>query len=591
VRSTEPGTEGHDALMKAPFAAWDFALAARSLAEALERHSSDAERCAHEMHRTAHGPKNVTRVNVYETTTSPRRAVTFVEAFASWGAFIDAVRASDAAALEAGLEILSRVAPTDAMPIAGEILAQKPWMEMGGTVGAALARCDDPRAVGLALVHLDVPRVTTAIGSSVCDRAASLVLARLEASPALAPAAPGDAPCDRRETMIVEALLRYLGAHRVQAAWDRIASLYAEHRDRYVRLGAGHALVAYGDARSLDLLALGLDDHDGDPRRLMFAVRALIAKHGAAVIPALGGVDALARADRRDVAAELLQQIARRATTSSGAGEPRRPPEHLGVLELALRWVNDRHVKDVCQGTIDLFDAKALAAAKAKLEGVTAGKKRRAKPAGSAAEIERVRALLEIARANLERVVLELRALGYVFRSEPPLSPREDRTATTRAIEEALGGPLPISLRLALEILGGCDLTGTFPGHPSNLESDAFVLIDGVEALDQAREEGGREAQVSLVIAPDRVGKAGFSGGQEIVLVPAATLDAQVIGVDGEPLFLDRLREVFRYGGFPGLASAGGPLAQIVARLAATLAPLPPLPPSARRKRTTKRAA
>lgn len=65
------------------------------------------------------------------------------------------------------------------------------------------------------------------------------------------------------------------------------------------------------------------------------------------------------------------------------------------------------------------------------------------------------------------------------------------------------------------------------------LETDAFCLTGPDAVLDQAEDEGGKEAQVSLAIAPDSTGKAGFSGGQEVVLVPDGALDARVRGVAG----------------------------------------------------------
>jgi hypothetical protein len=36
---------------------------------------------------------------------------------------------------------------------------------------------------------------------------------------------------------------------------------------------------------------------------------------------------------------------------------------------------------------------------------------------------------------------------------------------TVSAIEKAIGGPLPVSLRMALLEIGSCDLTGTFKGQ------------------------------------------------------------------------------------------------------------------------------
>jgi hypothetical protein len=130
-------------------------------------------------------------------------------------------------------------------------------------------------------------------------------------------------------------------------------------------------------------------------------------------------------------------------------------------------------------------------------------KKPASAPMLASAEVEAMRRSMTKARKNLERIVAELRKLGYAFASKTPLG-RPASPKTVAAIEKAVGGPLPVSLRMAL---------------------------------------------------------------QETIVVPDGALDARVIGVKGQPLLLDRLREAFRHGGFPGLAGKKGKLGTIRARL------------------------
>jgi len=47
-----------------------------------------------------------------------------------------------------------------------------------------------------------------------------------------------------------------------------------------------------------------------------------------------------------------------------------------------------------------------------------------------------------------------------------------------------------------------------------------------------------------------------------------------VTGVKGEPFLLERLRQTFRHGGFPGLAGKKGKLGAIAARLAKVCTPI-----------------
>lgn len=553
----------------APADRTDTAEVAGRLAELLEERRAAAETCARELERP-HGPAKTYRVSRYRPgATAAAQRLAFDEAFDGFDGFLVATRAGDPGALETGLEILSRFDPAAALPIARALLELGPWLELGNRIGAALARVDDPAAVELALVHVEVPYVASGIGHSICGRASASVVARLEASPAIL---EPDA-CERRETMIVEELLRYLGAHRVVDMHDTLRALYAEHPDANVRRAAGHALVAWGDAPSLGFLASFA--RDGDRWRRFFAVRALLRADPRAVLDALGGPAALEAPEASALAGEVLEQVAREARE---AGAPIADPR---MLDLALAWVKQREVKDVAQWVLSSFDpAEVKARKRARAKGAKAPRPKRP----TAKQVAATRASMGVARDNLERIVAALRELGYRFRREPPLAPRDDRAAAVDAIEAALGGPLPVSLRAAFEILGGCDLTGRFPGQPEDLASDAFVLVDPRDALDQAEDEGGGEAQVTLVLAPDVVGKAGFSGGAEAMLVPAVALDGPVLGVPGEPLLLDRLREVFRHGGFPGLAGATGELRAITERLAAECEPLEVLP-----KRRSKR--
>lgn len=538
--------------MQGPFSAWSFAEPAARLARVLEARRADAATCAATMATTPHGLIVKAEVNVYTDRTIAARSRPFPEVFAGFEAFLDAVRAEEPGALEAGLEIVSRIAPQELIPIVEPLLEGKPWNEMGHRIGAALARVDDVRAIDLVLAHEDVPYVRMGIKGSVCAAAQEVVRARLERSVALAePWTPCD---DRRETMLVEDILAYLGRHRVERAWSLVARLYELHPDGYVRLGAGHALLEWGDERSLDLLARFITDDVH--RRLFFAVRALHRRHGVGIVTVLGET---VRADVR-LAQEVLHQIAELA--------PREEPfTDEALLALALHWVGDRQVKDDAQWVLDRFPRDAVKEAKARLNKQKKPGSRPKKP--TKAEIAAVRRVVERARSTLERLVEGLRAIGYRFEHEPPLPPREDRTKLLDEVERALEGSLPVSLRIALEILGGTNLMGTFPGHPRDLETDPFVLIHPKVALDQALDEGGREAQVSLAIAPDAIGKAGFSGGQEVVLVPSPALDAPVLGVPGEPLFLDRLSELLRSSGFARLTGLDAKMRESVLALAA----------------------
>jgi hypothetical protein len=543
--------------MKPPFEAWDITKVACSLGDATERHH---ERCAAEakaLDAALVGTARVPPVSRYaDSPDRVRHRVRFADAFATWKDFVSAVRGGeDPGALELALSLVAKVAPGEVLPIARAILEVKPWREMGNRVGGALAQVDDPAAIDLALAHAEKPYVMSGVSGSLCARAWPKVMARLEASPVM----DTTRTHPRSESYLAEYLIAYFGKNRTEEAWPLLARLYEDSVDKYVVLATGHALVSYDDDRSLALLRGSLGSR-GEHHRF-FAVKAHLRKGDARAVDALGGLDALRSPSGKAVARELMEQV------WNAARDAKRPIEDARYLELALGWVKDRTMKGVSQYVLDLFGKRAVAAAKKRLEKAGKLTKPVRLPQPKRADILAMRRALVAARKNLERIVAELRALGYAFDAKVPLG-KPAPMKTVRAIEKAVGGPLPLSLRTAFTVIGACDLTGSFPGHPRSLESDAFVLVDAREALEEALEMGGGEAQVSLALAPDAVAKAGFSGGREEMLVPDASLDAPIVGVPGEPLLLGRLREVFGYGGFPGLKAAKGELGAIVQRLA-----------------------
>lgn len=544
--------------MKPPFDKWDLVEVERALGDAMVRHRERAHDVALSLDAEVVGTNRVLPVFRH----GPPWRQRFVDAFASWDAFVAAVRSdADPGAVELALRLLSRVAPDEVLPVARKILAVSPWREMGSEVGGALGRVDDPAAVELALAHADVPYAMGGVSSSICERAWPIVLERLKASRVM----DTSRAHPRRETYFVESLVAYFGHHHVEPAWPVLSRLYAESIDQDVILATGHALVDWGDARSLALLKVDL--RSKVQHRRFFAVRAHLVAGESQAMDALGGLEALGRADGRVVARELMEQVWQNARDAKKATAGRGGIADERYLALALVWVKDKSMLGVCRYVLDCWDKKQVAAAKKALVKRGAVKKPVAPPQIAKADVDAMRASMKRARKNLERIVAALRALDYAFSSRTPLG-KPAAPKTVAAIEKAVGGPLPVSLRMAMLEIGSCDLMGVFAGQEASLESDALVLADAKGILEDARENAGGEAQWPLAFAPDAVGKAGFSGGQETMLVPDPSLDARVSGVKGEPLLLERLRDVFRCGGFPGLAGKKGELGKIAARLA-----------------------
>jgi hypothetical protein len=129
-------------------------------------------------------------------------------------------------------------------------------------------------------------------------------------------------------------------------------------------------------------------------------------------------------------------------------------------------------------------------------------------------------------------VVLErrLRLAGYEFAADADrhwpaqviTPPRPGVAGELDAVEDAIGGPIPISVRSFLEIVGGLDFGGTLPGW-SPRYVDALQVVTETEGLgamltdmiDQnalaAEPGGGRRAHLEL--GGDHLHKANISGG------------------------------------------------------------------------------
>lgn len=200
-------------------------------------------------------------------------------------------------------------------------------------------------------------------------------------------------------------------------------------------------------------------------------------------------------------------------------------------------------------------------------------------------EVERV--VLEAmtrARSNVTILIERLRAQGYRFGdpwnedgAREPLAPPDEHTTTFVAWLEERFGPLPLTVRTWIEVVGDVSFLGVHPEWPRDLISDPLVVEFEYKSWPWAKRdrafarthfESEREAwedsaqdgpecagAFALDVAPDALHKANISGGAPYgVLVPDASVDATFRFDDGLLLpFVAYLRLAFRCGGFPGL--------------------------------------
>lgn len=585
------------------------ARAARALHAALQLHSEEIPVALATLAGT---PRSYARAAVYERGLSyPSRERPISEVFPTVDALLAAVLALDPPALEVALVLLSWIEPEEAVPPALELLASTPWRRLGGLISLVLSRSTADEAFA-ALVDISgvLPDTTWWLRTSAYPGGCERVLEALRAAlppwervdyPAAWPDAASrtawraelDALRERdgyrRSDNRVHTLVGFLGVRRCEAAWPLLVELYTTHPSSHVHLCTGHALVAFGDRRSLEILASRLGCDDRWTRH--FAVKALLHLDPSCALDRMGGPELPS-----EVASEALQLIERDAGQQPSRGLAKRDERWLDV---AVRLLRDRNHRDVADGVVGLYPDAAVRAAKRRrtaprpaavalprkgqLRRLYAGGQHRAawealaalgpavrtprlQPEAYAIALDTMRRV----RERLEHIVAVLRDVGYRF-ADPDgalVAPAPDVVEQLDALE-ARAGVLPLSLRAALEVVGSCSLAGTGPDWSGTAHvglapqgpqrpvwyTDPLELAPLPALLEEAADAPGTaHGVVELTLAPDAVGKAGFSGGRCWVDVPDQSADATLRGLGADVGLVPWLRTSLAWGGFPGLA-------------------------------------
>ena len=125
--------------------------------------------------------------------------------------------------------------------------------------------------------------------------------------------------------------------------------------------------------------------------------------------------------------------------------------------------------------------------------------------------------------------------------------------------EETFRGPMPMSLRAWYEQVGAVDFMGKHELlNPMNgpHAADPLVVFPFKESAesDMDPEEGFDGEEFHLALAPDDLHKADTSGGDPYSMkIPDAAADAPLLWEWHNTTFVEYLRIVFAWGGFPGL--------------------------------------
>jgi hypothetical protein len=142
--------------------------------------------------------------------------------------------------------------------------------------------------------------------------------------------------------------------------------------------------------------------------------------------------------------------------------------------------------------------------------------------------------------------------MGYQFAAEPHAPPDQKTHKLVEKIEKA-SGEIPLSLRAFYRNSGQRRLDGQVLRPFVRQWFRRAWPAGRVFPTDVLKNAAIRDGQGAVIIAPDDLQKANVSGGPPYeIVVPEMGADGKLLHERHVLNFVDYLRLVFRYGGFPG---------------------------------------
>ena len=156
---------------------------------------------------------------------------------------------------------------------------------------------------------------------------------------------------------------------------------------------------------------------------------------------------------------------------------------------------------------------------------------------------------------NVREICTRLQAMDYKVAAAQMHEPPGRKTYQQIERLERKAGTLPLSLRAFYDVVGAVDWIGEHPSiapHNDSVPPDPLVVFPLEDALQQCK-AGFVEDQGALAIAPDDLHKTNTSGGEPYeIAVPELCADGKLLNERHNLYFVEYLRLVFRFGGFPG---------------------------------------
>ena len=182
---------------------------------------------------------------------------------------------------------------------------------------------------------------------------------------------------------------------------------------------------------------------------------------------------------------------------------------------------------------------------------------------------------------GMERMFETLTAAGSRkpkdTKAHPHVPPDGGTWKKLRKLEKA-AGPLPLSLRAFYDVVGEVNLMGSHAAiavPQSSVAPDPLVVHGLDDALAQLDMDEPEDGELYLAIAPDDLHKANVSGSDPYsIRLPAPVADTLVEYENHGVTFVEYLRIVFAWGGFPGWENADAVAPPEVAQLREGLLPI-----------------
>lgn len=545
---------------------WNPALRAQvggSMANRLRADSDRALAIALSMAPDGGGPG--WRLHRYEQSLrSPRQTVAYQKVCSELSALTELLEEGDPGALEFAIVLFAQLDAEVTVGVAEALLLEGPWQMLGLALSRGLGAASSERSFELLLAYPHVPYLRNGLSSNGYPDGVERARETYASHGDLA--RPELDPRERGQALPV---LAYLVRFDFDRAYPELVRLI-DATDYEVTLWASHRLFALNTERSTAVLLERLrETKEGEALGTAadMGLRTLLGRDADAVVGLLGGVDALLSSGGAPRLDKLVRWLAfdsfqRRGQSSFGwlASSPT-------LVELCRRLKQEAE-PELARTAGQLLATLPPSVAKrdrgTSTSGARATPSKRKQPSKPSAALLRE---MTAHRAALERLHAFLVQSGYRF-AAPKQALVQPTAAGRRAIaqlEKAMG-PLPAALEAFWTIVGSVDLRGQDPSWPRPAfvtfaggqddsaiwHTDPLLMAPVEELLEDALDEVIEGTPLPLVVAPDEIGKAGYSGGQLTIWLPGAKQDPVLVGGRPDETLRAHLKRSLAWAGMPG---------------------------------------